>query len=237
MDKNWGEKSETNSVETISFKFINFPDIVPRLKTLNDRFPAVQVCRGFPVFPIFSPDLLPDLSERCTYWNWYFSIFDIDIDIWHCFTLEWQSTIELISVLFGVTKIWYRNGIFIRRIAIGMFVYTSKCRKLEREVVINFILLLYFFFHFFSIIQTLRFEATNITSLNEINALALMRRMSHIHIGDGNPITDSRFWKEYIVFRMKPLKLSTINDEQVSFYYIIRVKLSLAFRVTFPLSN
>jgi len=105
MDKNWGEKSGTNSVETISFKFINFPDIVPRLKTLNDRFPAVQ---------------------------------------------------------------------------------------------------------------TLRFEATNITSLNEINALALMRRMSHIHIGDGNPITDSLFWKEYVVFKMKPLKLSTINDEQIS---------------------
>jgi hypothetical protein len=42
MDKNWGDRT-TNSVETISFRFINFHDIVPRLKKICGHFPSLMV--------------------------------------------------------------------------------------------------------------------------------------------------------------------------------------------------
>ena len=42
LDKNWGEKNN-NSIEAISFKFIQFRDIVPKLKTVKDKFPGLQV--------------------------------------------------------------------------------------------------------------------------------------------------------------------------------------------------
>ena len=50
LDKTWGDKGGTNcTVECISFKFINFQEIVQRLKTLNERFTAVQVRPSKPI--------------------------------------------------------------------------------------------------------------------------------------------------------------------------------------------
>lgn len=42
IDKNWGEKT-ANAVLSITFKFINFSDIVPVFKKLHSRFPSLEV--------------------------------------------------------------------------------------------------------------------------------------------------------------------------------------------------
>uniref|UniRef100_A0A7M5UMI3 Leucine rich repeat containing protein n=1 Tax=Clytia hemisphaerica TaxID=252671 RepID=A0A7M5UMI3_9CNID len=42
LDKNWGEKNNS-SIEAISFKFIQFKDIIPKLKIVKDKFLGLQI--------------------------------------------------------------------------------------------------------------------------------------------------------------------------------------------------
>ncbi|KAH9494929.1 Leucine-rich repeat-containing protein 49 [Bulinus truncatus] len=65
--------------------------------------------------------------------------------------------------------------------------------------------------------QTLVFTSTNIHSLQQINALSLVRRLDNLTIDlDGNPVTKFTLWRMYTVFRLAHFALKKINDIEVS---------------------
>ncbi|CAG5118268.1 unnamed protein product, partial [Candidula unifasciata] len=65
--------------------------------------------------------------------------------------------------------------------------------------------------------QTLIFCSTNIHSLQQINALALVRRLDNLTIDlDGNPVTKFTLWRLYALFRLAHFALKKINDIEVS---------------------
>ncbi|XP_059163229.1 leucine-rich repeat-containing protein 49-like isoform X2 [Physella acuta] len=65
--------------------------------------------------------------------------------------------------------------------------------------------------------QTLVFCSTNIHSLQQINALSLVRRLDNLTIDlDGNPVTKFTLWRMYTVFRLAHFALKKINDVEVS---------------------
>nr|KAI8769795.1 leucine-rich repeat-containing protein 49-like [Biomphalaria glabrata] len=65
--------------------------------------------------------------------------------------------------------------------------------------------------------QSLVFCSTNIHSLQQINALSLVRRLDNLTIDlDGNPVTKFTLWRMYTVFRLAQFALKKINDIEVS---------------------
>ncbi|BFY97135.1 hypothetical protein BsWGS_00175 [Bradybaena similaris] len=65
--------------------------------------------------------------------------------------------------------------------------------------------------------QTLIFCSTNIHSLQQINALSLVRRLDNLTIDlNGNPVTKFTLWRLYAVFRLAHFPLRKINDVEVS---------------------
>ncbi|ESP05320.1 hypothetical protein LOTGIDRAFT_208342 [Lottia gigantea] len=65
--------------------------------------------------------------------------------------------------------------------------------------------------------QTLVFSATNIHSLQQINALSHVRRLDNLTIDlDGNPVTKFTLWRMYTIFRLAHFSLKKINDIEVS---------------------
>eukprot|EP00111_Clytia_hemisphaerica_P004223 TCONS_00012064-protein len=67
-------------------------------------------------------------------------------------------------------------------------------------------------------LQSLRFEATNIVSLNELNHLDILPQLAHLHIDENNPVTQLKHWKEYVIFKLRQSStaLKTLNDEQIT---------------------
>ena len=54
------------------------------------------------------------------------------------------------------------------------------------------------------------------TSLDEINAFAVMEQLDHLHISEeGNPLAKLSLWKPYVIYRLSHLKLKTLNKKQV----------------------
>ncbi|XP_041367992.1 leucine-rich repeat-containing protein 49-like isoform X2 [Gigantopelta aegis] len=66
-------------------------------------------------------------------------------------------------------------------------------------------------------VQTLIFSSTNIWSLQQINALASIRRLDNLTIDlDGNPVTKFTLWRMYTIFRLAHFALKKINGIEVS---------------------
>ncbi|PVD20176.1 hypothetical protein C0Q70_20671 [Pomacea canaliculata] len=65
--------------------------------------------------------------------------------------------------------------------------------------------------------QSLEFTNTNIHSLQQINALSVVRSLDHLTIAlDGNPVTKFTLWRLYTIFRLAHFSLKKINDVEVS---------------------
>ncbi|KAK3097495.1 hypothetical protein FSP39_010176 [Pinctada imbricata] len=66
-------------------------------------------------------------------------------------------------------------------------------------------------------VQSLTFSATNISSLQQINALSNIRRIDFLTIQpDGNPITKFTLWRMYVIFRLAHFALKKINDVEIT---------------------
>lgn len=89
----------------------------------------------------------------------------------------------------------------------------------------------YFFFF-----QSLEFTNTNIHSLQQINALSVVRSLDHLTIAlDGNPVTKFTLWRLYTIFRLAHFSLKKINDVEVGLsshlnFLIGKQKTALTFK-------
>ncbi|XP_013403686.1 leucine-rich repeat-containing protein 49 isoform X2 [Lingula anatina] len=69
----------------------------------------------------------------------------------------------------------------------------------------------------FPSVQTLIFQATNIESFHQLNALSSVRRLDNLVIDpEGNPVTQLSLWKLYTVFRLAHFSLKKINNVEVT---------------------
>ncbi|XP_046846864.1 leucine-rich repeat-containing protein 49-like [Xenia sp. Carnegie-2017] len=68
----------------------------------------------------------------------------------------------------------------------------------------------------FPIVQKLEFSSTNIKSLPQINALAVIKHLESLTISDDNPVTCFHLWKSYLLFRLAHLSLQYVNGVEVS---------------------
>ncbi|KAL8577182.1 hypothetical protein ACOMHN_047950 [Nucella lapillus] len=65
--------------------------------------------------------------------------------------------------------------------------------------------------------QNLIFSNTNVHSLQQINALSVVRTLDHLTIElDGNPVTKFTLWRLYTVYRLSHFNLKKINGVEVS---------------------
>ena len=60
------------------------------------------------------------------------------------------------------------------------------------------------------------FTETSINGLQQINALAMLRRLDCLTINEGNPVTSFTLWRPYTLFRLAHLSIRKINDIDVS---------------------
>ncbi|XP_048583494.1 leucine-rich repeat-containing protein 49 isoform X2 [Nematostella vectensis] len=61
------------------------------------------------------------------------------------------------------------------------------------------------------------FTETSINNLQQINALAMLRRLETLVIHtDRNPVTEFTLWRPYVLFRLAHLSLTKINDIEVT---------------------
>ncbi|XP_072050713.1 leucine-rich repeat-containing protein 49-like isoform X2 [Amphiura filiformis] len=65
-------------------------------------------------------------------------------------------------------------------------------------------------------VSTVQLGECNLCSLQQLNALSVLRRLENLSIAtEGNPITSFSLWKQYLLFRLSHLNIKKINDEQV----------------------
>ncbi|XP_078540734.1 leucine-rich repeat-containing protein 49 isoform X1 [Lissotriton helveticus] len=63
----------------------------------------------------------------------------------------------------------------------------------------------------------LKFKETNLTTLQQFNALAQVRRLEQLTVDPlGNPIVNFTLWKYYVLFRLKHFNLQRINQTEVT---------------------
>ncbi|XP_078591389.1 leucine-rich repeat-containing protein 49-like isoform X3 [Branchiostoma floridae x Branchiostoma japonicum] len=66
-------------------------------------------------------------------------------------------------------------------------------------------------------VQTLIFNETNISNLQQFNTLASLRRLDNLTlVPEGNPVTQFTLWKQYVLFRLAHFSLRKINDTEVT---------------------
>lgn len=64
--------------------------------------------------------------------------------------------------------------------------------------------------------QHLKFKETNLTTLNQFNALAQLRRLDQLTVDpQGNPVVNFSLWKYYALFRLNHFNIQKINDNEV----------------------
>ena len=69
--------------------------------------------------------------------------------------------------------------------------------------------------HFF--LQNFMLKEMNLHSLQQINALAQLKKLHSLSIdcGAGNPVTQFALWKPYTLFRLSHLSLKKLNGDEV----------------------
>lgn len=66
-------------------------------------------------------------------------------------------------------------------------------------------------------IMHLKFKETNLTTLNQFNALAQLRRLDQLTVDpQGNPVVNFSLWKYYALFRLNHFNIQKINDNEVT---------------------
>ncbi|XP_072258403.1 leucine-rich repeat-containing protein 49 isoform X2 [Pyxicephalus adspersus] len=66
-------------------------------------------------------------------------------------------------------------------------------------------------------IMHLKFKETNLTTLNQFNALAQLRRLDQLTVDpQGNPVVNFTLWKYYVLFRLNHFNIQKINDNEVT---------------------
>lgn len=68
----------------------------------------------------------------------------------------------------------------------------------------------------FPSLTNLIFTETSINSLQQINALSMLRRLDCLTINEGNSVTSFTLWKPYTLFRLAHLSIRKINDVDVT---------------------
>jgi len=69
----------------------------------------------------------------------------------------------------------------------------------------------------FNSLEKLHFDLTNISCMNDINALACLEGLQHLVITkEGNPLTKHTLWKSYTVYRMSHVKLKSLNGVEIT---------------------
>ncbi|XP_026549283.1 leucine-rich repeat-containing protein 49-like, partial [Notechis scutatus] len=63
----------------------------------------------------------------------------------------------------------------------------------------------------------LKFKETNLTTLQQFNALAHLRRLEQLTVeSEGNPVVTFTLWKFYVLFRLNHFNLQKINGSEVT---------------------
>ncbi|XP_069078464.1 leucine-rich repeat-containing protein 49 isoform X1 [Pleurodeles waltl] len=63
----------------------------------------------------------------------------------------------------------------------------------------------------------LKFKETNLTTLQQFNALAQVRRLEQLTVDpQGNPVVNFTLWKYYVLFRLKHFNVQKINQTEVT---------------------
>ncbi|KAG9489449.1 hypothetical protein GDO78_005425 [Eleutherodactylus coqui] len=63
----------------------------------------------------------------------------------------------------------------------------------------------------------LKFKENNLITLNQFNALALLRRLDQLTVDpQGNPVVNFTLWKYYIIFRLNNFNIQKINENEVT---------------------
>ncbi|XP_006822735.2 leucine-rich repeat-containing protein 49-like [Saccoglossus kowalevskii] len=74
-------------------------------------------------------------------------------------------------------------------------------------------------------VTTVMFGEANISCLQQINALSVLRRLDNLTISlEGNPVTQFTLWKAYTLFRLAHFSLRKINDVEVTASDIVQAE-------------
>ncbi|XP_028397143.1 leucine-rich repeat-containing protein 49-like isoform X2 [Dendronephthya gigantea] len=89
----------------------------------------------------------------------------------------------------------------------------------------------------FPVVQNLVFSNTNIKSLPQINALAVVKHLECLTISDDNPVTYFHLWKPYTLFRLAHLSLHHLNDMEITGEDIVKAEKLFGTLSHFTTSN
>ncbi|CAB4017912.1 leucine-rich repeat-containing 49 isoform X2, partial [Paramuricea clavata] len=89
----------------------------------------------------------------------------------------------------------------------------------------------------FPVVQKLVFTNTNIKTLPQINALAVIKHLECLTISDDNPVTYFHLWKPYTLFRLAHLSLHHLNDMEITGEDIVKAEKLLGALSHFTTSN